>query len=261
MIVKHELKANLKTFLIWTITIAGMDFGFMLMYPGLRKSMAQAMEAYSGMGALTTAFGMDQLSMAEPLGFYGIYVGAILALGGALFAAMIGSGLLSKEEGGHTSEFLFTLPYSRVNIILQKIAAALIIILAFDLINLLLGMLSFVLIDTELALKEILLFHLAQFIMHSEIAAVSILLSSFTKKINNGFGLGIAILFYFLDMMSRVLKQLKFAKYITPYYYANAADVIGHHSIEQPLIWIGVGIMIICLVTGIWYYNERDLAS
>lgn len=97
--------------------------------------------------------------------------------------------------------------------------------------------------------------------MHFEIAAISILLSAFTKKINIGIGIGIAMLLYFLDMMSRILEQLKFAKYITPYYYANAADVMVNRSIEQPLIWIGVGTTIICILLGIWYYNKRDLAS
>lgn len=261
MIIKHELKANLKSFLIWTIIIAGMDFCFMLMYPSLQDSMIEATKVYANMGTFTTAFGMDRLSMAEPLGFYGVYVGAILSLGGALFSAIVGTGIVSKEEGGHTSEFLYTLPYSRINIVLQKVVAVFIVILAFDVVNLLLGLLSFPLINAEFGLKEILLYHLAQFMMHFEIAAIGILLSAFTKKINIGIGLGIALLLYFLDMMSRVLEQLKFAKYFTPFYYANAADVMVHRGIEQPLVWIGVGTTLICILLGIWYYNKRDLAS
>lgn len=261
MFIKHELKANLKTFLIWTIIIAGMDFGFMLMYPSLQDAMNEAMNAYASMGSFTAAFGMDRLSMAEPLGFYGVYVGAILSLGGALFAAIIGTGVLSKEEGGHTSEFLYTLPFSRVSVVLQKVLAVFILIFAFDFVNLLLGLLSFPLIHAELAWKEILLYHLAQFMMHFEVAAIGILLSAFTKKINLGVGLGVAMLLYFLDMMSRVLEQLKFAKYLTPYYYANAADVIGNSGIEHPLIEIGIGITILCIIAGTWYYNKRDLAS
>jgi len=261
MIIKHELKSNFKTFLIWTIIIAGMDFCFMLMYPSLQNSMIEATKAYANMGTFTTAFGMDRLSMAEPLGFYGVYVGAILSLGGALFAAIIGTGILSKEEGGHTSEFLYTLPYSRVSIVLQKVVAVFIIILAFNMVNLLLGILSFPLIHADFELKEILLYHLSQFMMHFEIAAIGILLSAFTKKINIGIGLGIAMLLYFLDMMSRVLEQLKFAKYFTPFYYSNAADVIVNQGIEQSLIWIGLGTTVICILSGLWYYNKRDLAS
>lgn len=261
MIIKHELKAYIKTFVIWTLTIGIMDFCFMLMYPSLQKSMTEAMDAYANMGVLTTAFGMDRLSMATPLGFYGIEVGSILSLGGSLFAAIIGTGVLSKEEGGHTAEFLYTLPYNRVNIILQKVLALFLIILAFDVINIIFGLLSFPLINAEFEMKKILVYHLSQFLMHFEIAAICFLFSAFNKKVSFGIGLGVTMLLYFLDMMSRVLEQLKFAKYITPYYYANAADVMNHGTIEQPLLWIGLSITFGCLLSGMFYYNRRDLSS
>ena len=251
MIFKHELKINLRSFLIWTLTIAITDFGFMLMYPSLQDSLKKATDVYSNMGALTAAFGMDRLSMASPLGFYGIEVGAILSLGGALFAAILGTGILSKEEGGHTSEYLFTLPYSRITITVQKVAA----------VNMLFGFLSFPLINAPIELKELLLYHAAQFTMHIEVASICVLLSAFLKKVSLGSGLGIALLLYFLDMMSRILSQLEFAKYITPFYYSNAADIMVNQKIDSMLLTIGVGLTLLCIFVGTWYYNKRDLAA
>lgn len=261
MIIKHELKANLKSFLIWTIAIAGTNFLFMLMYPSLQDSMNKAMDAYSSMGGFSAAFGMDRMSMGEPIGFYGVYVGAILSLGGALFAAILGTGILSKEEGGHTSEFLNTLPYTRISIVMQKVIAVAIIILAFNLVNLLFGIFSFPLIDAKPDMSKILLYHTAQFAMHIEVAVICILLSAFTKKVSLGGGLGIAMLLYFTDMMSRVLKQLEFTKYITPFYYANASDVMVNNEIDLVLLGIGTLITLVCLITGLWHYNKRDLAA
>jgi len=261
MIFKHELKINLRSFLIWTLTIAITDFGFMLMYPSLQDSLKKATDVYSNMGALTAAFGMDRLSMASPLGFYGIEVGAILSLGGALFAAILGTGILSKEEGGHTSEYLFTLPYSRITITVQKVAAVFMLILSFDVVNMLFGFLSFPLINAPIELKELLLYHAAQFTMHIEVASICVLLSAFLKKVSLGSGLGIALLLYFLDMMSRILSQLEFAKYITPFYYSMAADIMVNHKIDSMLLTIGVGLTLLCIFVGTWYYNKRDLAA
>lgn len=261
MIFKHEIKMNIKTLLIWTIVIAGMDFGMMLMYPSLQDALNKAMKAYESMGAISTAFGMDKLSMSEPMGFYGAEIGAILSLGGALFAAMIGIGILSKEEAGHTSEFLFTLPYSRVNVVTQKILAVFVIVFAFDVVNFLLGIISFPIIGADIEIKKMLLYHLSQFLMHFEVASICILISSLTTKINIGYGLGIALLLYFLDMMSRILDQLEVAKYITPYYYANAADVITTSTINMQLLGIGLVVTLVCMVGGTWYYNKRDLAA
>lgn len=261
MIFKHELKINLKSFLIWTSTIALTNFCFMLMYPSMESSLKRATDAYANMGSLTAAFGMDRLSIASALGFYGIEVGTILSLGGALFAAIIGTGILSKEEGGHTSEYLYTLPYSRINVTMQKTVAVFVIILAFDLVNMFFGFLSFPLIHATIHSQELLLYHAAQFSMHIEIAAICILISSILKKVSLGSGLGVALLLYFLDMMSRVLTQLKFAKYITPFYYANAADVMVNKKIDPSLLTIGMVVALICIISATWYYNQRDLAS
>lgn len=261
MIIKHELKMNSKMFLIWTFIIAAMNFCFMLMYPSMEEALNTAMDAYKNMGAFTAAFGMDRLNMAEPIGFYGSYVGAILSLGGAMFAAMLGTGILSKEEAGHTSEFLYTLPYQRANVVLQKVAAVFILIFAFDFINLSFGLLSFPLINETLELKKMLLYHAAQFFMHFEIAAIGICISALTSKINLGMGLGMALMLYFLDMMARILEKLEPVKYITPYYYANAADVFTSFSIDAKLLIIGLFITVISVLFGTWYYCRRDLAS
>lgn len=261
MIFKHELKTNYKSLLIWSLAISGTNFCFMLMYPSLQDSMRKAMDAYSNMGALTAAFGMDKLSMATALGFYGVYVGAILSLGGAMFAAMLGTGILSKEEGGHTSEFLYTLPFTRNSVVAGKTAAVMLMIIIFNIISFLFGILSFPIINAVLPLKEVLIFHIGQLAMQAEVGAICVLLSACSKKVSLGSGFGIAMLFYFLDMMARVLSPLKFAKYITPFYYANAADVMVNGRIDILLLFIGMVIAALCIGASIWYYNKRDLAA
>ena len=261
MILKHELKAYSRTFLIWTLIIGIMNFGFMIMYPSLKDSMIEMEKAYANMGAFSTAFGMDKLSMAKPLGFYGAYVGATLSLGGAMFAALIGTGILSKEEGGHTSEYLYTLPLSRVNVVIQKILALFLIVLLFNIVNFILGVIAFPLIHEDIEIKKLVLYHIAQLFMHLEIGAIAVLLSAFLKKVNVGIGLGVALLLYFTDMMARVLEQLDSCKYITPFYYANAVDVIITESINMKLLVTGIIITMVCIIVGIWHYNRRDLLS
>ncbi|MBC7959785.1 MAG: ABC transporter permease, partial [Vallitaleaceae bacterium] len=94
-IITHELKMNLKSFLIWTMSIALMAFTFMLMYPLLKDSLKDMGDQLMSMEGLSAAFGMDKLSIYTPMGYYGTQVGYILALGGALFAALLGTGMLS----------------------------------------------------------------------------------------------------------------------------------------------------------------------
>ena len=44
----------------------------------------------------------------------------IVAIGGAMFAGMTGALMLSKEEEGHTAEFLYTLPLSLRDYLSQR---------------------------------------------------------------------------------------------------------------------------------------------
>lgn len=261
MIIKKEWTSNTKTLLIWAGCVAILDFVMLLMFPGLKDTMGEMASMYEGLGAFGTAFGMNELNIGTADGFYGMYVGAILSVGGAMFAALLGTSMLAKEEAGHTAEYLFTLPYSRVNIVGNKILATLLLVVAFDLINLLFGIAALCIIGANYFMRELLLFHAAQLIMHIELASIGILISACTKRVNTGMGLGIALLFYFLDMMSRVLDQLSFCKYITPFYFANAADTMGKGTVNLSLLFLSVGISILCLGAGTWIYNTRDLAA
>ena len=112
-ILKHELKMNLKTLFIWVLCVGLICFGCILLFNGLRESMEEMAQAYADMGAFSTALGLDKMSVSTMEGFYATEVALIYAIGGAMFAAMTGVAILSKEEEGQASEFLFTLPLGR----------------------------------------------------------------------------------------------------------------------------------------------------
>ena len=109
----QELKMNRKSFLIWLFAVAGMCFGCILLYGSVESSMADMSDMYSDMGAMSVAFGMDRISIATLEGFFATEIAIMHALGAAMFAAILGSNLLSKEEFGHTIEFLAVLPLNR----------------------------------------------------------------------------------------------------------------------------------------------------
>lgn len=261
MIFKHEWRSNVKMLLLWAICIAGFDFAMMLMYPSLQDSMQEMASAYQNFGIFTAAFSLDRMDLGTVMGFYGMYIGTILSLGGTIFAAIIGISILAKEESGHTSEYLFTLPYSRRNIVAQKVAAVFSMLVVFQIVNFLLGILSIQIIGEEILLKKIVLFHCTQLLLELEVASIGILISACTKKVLMGAGLGIVLLLYFMDMMSRVLEQLEFCKYITPFYYANATELFTGGNIDGLLVIIGVIVTIVCVVAGTYLFRRKDLAA
>lgn len=260
-IIKHEWKVNLKTLIIWSATVGIMVFAFILMFPMMKDTLNQMGDLYSNMEGFSAAFGLDKLSIYTAMGFYGTEVGAVLSLGGALFAALLGAGMLSKEEGGHTAEFLLSAPINRSKIVLQKLAALVIIILVFNIICFLLAILGFLLINESIEMREFILYHIAQLLMHIEIGCICFGISAFSKKINVGLGLGIALILYFTDIMSKTISDLDFLKYITPFYYSGAGDIFSSAKIDGLLLFIGIIIMIISVAVAYIKYCEKDIAT
>lgn len=258
---RHEMKMNLKSLIIWTLCVGGMCLGCILLYTSLEDSLQDIADVYSNMGAMSTALGMDKMSLATLTGYYATEIAMMHGLGGAMFAAILGTGMLSKEEAGHTSEFLNVFPIPRGQIVLEKYLAMLSNILLFNVVCALLYVLGFVMMGEELPGTEMLLYHFAQFLMQTELGTVCFLISAFSRKNLMGAGLGLVILLFAADMMCRIIPAIENVKYITPFYYSNGADIFTSGEIDGVMLAIGVLILCAAFVAALLKYEKKDLAA
>lgn len=258
---KHEMKMNKKALCIWILCVGAMCFGCILMYTSLEDSLQDMADMYSNMGSLSVAMGMDKMSLATLVGFYATEILMLHGLGGAMFAAITGTGMLSKEEAGHTSEFLHVFPVGRSSILLQKYFALVCNIIIFNLVCMLAYIVGFLLMGEEVPEKEMLLSAVTQLLMQIEIGTICFCISAFARKNFLGASLGIVIFFFATDMMCRIIPAIENIKYITPFYYANGADIFTSKSIEGVMISIGIGLTLIAFLTGCWKYHRKDLAA
>lgn len=219
---RHEMKMNLKSLIIWTLCVGGMCFGCILLYTSLEDSLQEIADVYANMGAMSTALGMDKMSLATLTGFYATEIAMMHGLGGAMFAAILGTGMLSKEEAGHTSEFLNVFPIGRGQIVIEKYLALLSNILLFNLVCALLYVLGFVMM---------------------------------------GAGLGLVILLFAADMMCRIIPAIENVKYLTPFYYSNGADIFTNGEIDGGMLAIGIGMLCAAFVAAFLKYGKKDLAA
>lgn len=256
----HEMKMNLKSLILWTLCVGGLCFGCILLYTSLEDSIQEIADVYSNMGSMSVALGMDKMSLATLTGFYATEIAMMHGLGGAMFAAVLGIGMLSKEEAGHTTEFLNVLPVGRSRIFSQKYMAVVSNIFIFNLVCFILYILGFLLMNEEISGKEMVLYHFAQLVMQIELATVCFMISAFTKKNLMGAGLGLVILMFAADMMCRIIPAIEDMKYITPFYYSNAADIFTEGSIDNVMFGIGLGIIVITFVMAGIRYGKKDFA-
>lgn len=256
-----ECKQNRRMTLIWAITVGVLCGGCLLLYGGLEESMEQMSQAYASMGAFSTALGMDKISVGTLEGFYAIELSIMLGLGGAMFAAMLGASLIAKEEEGHTSEFLNTLPIGRGKIILQKYLAMLYCLILFHVICVVIVLVGFACMGEMADVQYFITYHLLAFMMSVEIGSICFLVSSFTKKKQVGGAIGVALILYGMDLLCRILPDLEKMKYLTPFYYSNGADIFSGDELCMPGIVIGGVVIVACFVAAEYVYTKRDLAA
>lgn len=261
IVYRHEMKMNIKTLLIWTLCVAGLCFGCILLYTSLEDSVKGIADVYSDLGAMSAALGMDKMSLATMRGYYATEIALIHGLGGAMFAAILGTAILSKEEAFHTAEFLYTLPVSRKNVISQKYLALISNIFIFNVVCVGMYLVAFGLLGEEINGREMFLFHMAQIFMQVEIGTICFLVSACTKRNFMGAGLGIAIFLFAVDMMCRIIPAIENMKYLTPFYYANAADIFDDGNIDGAMLGIGIGITAISFLGAYMKYSKKDLAA
>ncbi|MBQ9135401.1 MAG: ABC transporter permease subunit [Lachnospiraceae bacterium] len=255
----HECRQNRKNLFIWALCVGALCFGCLLLYGSLEESMEDMAGMFSELGAFSMALGMDKINIGTLEGFYAIEIALILSLGGALFAALTGSAICAKEEEGHTAEFIHTLPVSRSSILVQKYGAMVGLMVVFEIINILLILAGFTCMGSMPDMEKFVLYHGACFLMHLEIGSICFLLSAVMKKKPTGAALGLSVFLYLADLLCRVLPDLENAKYITPYYYANAADIFAEGSINPVMLGTGVVVSVLSFLLALLIYNKRDI--
>ena len=258
-LLKHELKQGSKTLAIWTAAIGFLVAICLFLFPEMKGEMDGVSDMFASMGSFTAAFGMDRLNFGTLIGFYAVECGNILGLGGAFFASLIAVSALAKEEKERTAEFLLSHPVSRVSVISSKLAALVIQIVVMNAVIFALSAACIATIGEEPAWKEICLLHLAYFLLQLELAGICFGISAFLRRGSLGVGLGIAAIMYFLNIIANISEKAEFLKLITPFGYAEGADIVSNGSLDAKLVLIGMAFALIGVAAAYFWYSRKDI--
>ncbi len=261
VIARHELRQGRTALIVWTAAIAALLAVCILIYPEMAEEMKEVGTVFGNLGGFSAAFGMDRIDFGTLDGYIAVECGNVLGLGGALFAAMIGISALSKEEGEHTAEFLLTHPVSRVSIVAEKLCAVLIQLVVLNTVVAAASALSVLAIGGEPDWRSIGLLFLAYFILQVETAAVSFGLSAFLRRGGMGIGLGLAAGAYFLNIIANLTEEAALLKYITPFGYAEGADILTDGVINGKYLATGLVLTAIGICAALWQYLRKDITS
>jgi ABC-2 type transport system permease protein len=257
----RELRANLKSLIIWSVVIAllimiaAAKFAAFAGDPKMLEMLAALPDVV--MDALNMrAFNLTTLS-----GFYGLMF-VYFGLMGAMAAAMWGSDIISKEERDKTVEFSLVLPVSRSRVITAKALAALVYCIAFVLITWGVSLVAVRPYNPDRAFFDFLALEMqAMFAIELVFLAIGLLLGCAMKQYRRAGAAAVAIILvtYFLSIISGLQENLRFLKNFTPFNYFDAGEIFRSGSLNGTYLLVSAAIIVVSLVAAYWAYNRRDL--
>lgn len=256
-IVCRELKNQLGSWLVWTGSISVLLAVCIFVYPQMQEEARGLGDAFSSMGAFTKAFGMDSLDFGSWPGFYALECGNVLGIGGAFYAALCGSQILSRETKGRTAEFLFSQPVIRTQVYLGKLLAVILEIVALNLVAAAVSLLCQQVIQETMPARAFWLLHTAITLVMLETAVICLGLSVFFPSVATGAGLGLVCLFYILNVISNIVDATRFLKWVTPFAYSDGAAIISDLQLDLPCLIAGLLLALTVLVCG-WHRLETE---
>ena len=255
----HEMKQNRISIIIWSVVISFMLCVSIIIYPEMSSQMDEMTQMMSEMGSFSTAFGLDEMNFGEFPGYYGIECGNVLGLGGAMFAAIVAISALAKEEKDKTSEFLLTHPIKRSKIVTSKLVSVISQIIILNVIvNIFANICAFAIGEGD-GIPSRLLIGLAFLLMQIEIACICFGISAFITKGFYGLGIGTAMIFYFMNIISNLTEEAEVIKYITPFGYTDAAYIINENALEFKYLVTGLIISAIGIVLSYIKFTKKDI--
>lgn len=259
----REMKAHKKALIIWCIGVLLMVASGMVKYSALYGTGQSINDIMSKMPkSVQSILGMGGFDLSTAGGFYGMLFMYLMVMA-VIHAAMLGADIISKEERDKTAEFLFVKPVSRTRIITGKISAGLTNILIFNVVTLL----SSIIIvghysSGEAVTSGIIKLMIGMFILQLMFMLIGTGIAAVSKKPKTAASAatGILLVAFVLDKAVDLNKNLEIFKYLTPFKYFEAKDLMFGGGFKPVFVVLSVVIIAALFVATYVFYTNRDLS-
>lgn len=257
----RELKAFRKSIIFWGIGIIFLITSGMAKYEAT-ASNGQINEVFASMPkSFQTIFGTSAFDLSKASGYFGMLV-LYLFLMATIHAAMLGANIIAKEERDKTAEFLFVKPLSRSRIIMLKLLSGFVNLLIFNLIS---WITSVAVVrkysngenvndDITIVMIALFILQILFFMIGAAIAA-----KSKNSKKAASYSTGILLGTFILSIAIDLNESLEKLKYLTPFKYFEAKNIMYGGGFDITFIIISVFLIFSFLMVTFLSFKSRDL--
>jgi ABC-2 type transport system permease protein len=260
-ILKRELKANLKSLIIWALIMVIFIFLMVSEFSAYYNNpeMADILEALPE--AMLKAFSMEGSNLTTTRGFISIasiYFYLLLSF----YSIILATNIISKEERDKTAEFLMSMPISRKQVLISKSITCLINTTLMTLITGIAVVVFMLPYNLDFEFFKFIGWMLAALLITQWIyVSMGLFFASAFKRYKQSGKIAAALVmvFYILSVMSALTSKLSFLQYITPFKYFEAQGLIQNSGFELKFLLLSLLIIILGFVGTFKIYPNRDL--
>ncbi len=256
-----ELKAKLKSTVVWGTTIVGALLVFMaFVYPVFADSVGSILNVIKGFPPeFAAAFGFDIGGMFSFGGFYGFSFGYI-ALIGADMAVSLSISAFAREKQAKCTDFLLTKPISREGVFISKLASGITLLLTLNIV--------FIVVSTILGVYndipsgQMILASVSLLLTQLVFYALGVVYAVTAKRVRSVSGIATAISFgaFILSALVNILEDEK-VRFIAPLKYFDPTALLTNGIFEWQYAVTGVVVVVACLVASFYRYTKDDISA
>lgn len=260
----HEFKMNLKSVIVWSVSIAILILVFTSLYSSFSQDAALLTEMMDKFPKqLLQAFGMEGTDFSQVLGYFGLlFLFCQICL--AIQAANYGFSMISAEEAEMTADFLMAKPVGRSSLLTSKLLSA---FTGLTITNIIVWISSFVFINAfragrEYDQKALIVLLLSIVLLQLFFLTLGLLISLLVKKIRNVTPYSMALVFglYVLNAFGAMLGE-KSLEVISPFKHFDPSYIVRNAALDLPLVSISVAVIIISFFGSYWLFSKRNILT
>jgi ABC-2 type transport system permease protein len=260
----REMRRNAMGLLLWMAVITLLISVTMSMYRTFidNQSKVLGMMNLIPKGALQFKGVSNFNDLFSVMGFYAVNNVIYMMVLGSIYAIVLSSNILLKEEYGKTADFLLSWPLSRSDIFFGKLAVFTLNVFLLNLVTVVAGFISIEIVKTgPFSIKPFLVLSLYTFLLNFLFGAIGLFISTLIRKPKaiTTFSIGLVLIMYFIFTLSKITESASDLGYLSPFKYVNTEAMKPGYGLEPWRVLFFAGLSALLLVFSFRIYRRKDI--
>jgi ABC-2 type transport system permease protein len=259
-----EMRRNAMSLLLWILVISILISFTMSVFQTFVENRSKVMGMLNLVpkGALQFKGISNVSDLLSVLGFYAVNNVIYMMVLGSIFAMVLGSNILLKEEYNKTAEFLLTRPITRSSVFISKAAVIFVHVIILNMVTALVGFISLKLVQkSDFSLNAFFILTLYTLMLNILFGAAGLFLSSVVKRPRpiTTLGIGLVLFLYFIHTVSKITESSFRIGVISPFKYVNMEVTRPDYGLEIWNVIYFVGLTLILTTVSYKLFCRKDI--